>query len=303
MCGRVLFVDDEQNVLSAIKRMFFDSEYQLFFASSGKEGLSLLSDTPVDVIVSDMRMPEMDGVEFLKLSRDVCPEAIRIVLSGQAEIANIMDSINFGAVWRYIAKPWNDNDMKITIHNALDLHQKNQERKLLLSELAEKNSELLALNESLELKVAQRTKAINTQNQLLSLIIQETEIEEFFRKSCSILSPCVGCENLILSLTYGDNTVLYHTNEPPESLKNTLKEKCSQTQPFHKDDYTILPLIKNSSTLGLLAFTTTNKIPPEEYDQFETTVRAIFPLALSQHKAVMDAPGMISTLDDLLTKL
>ncbi|MCK5404869.1 MAG: response regulator, partial [Desulfobulbaceae bacterium] len=105
----VLFVDDEKNILKALQRLFLDEEYAILTAESGKEALSLLDsgETPT-VIVSDQRMPEMDGAEFLALAKERQPESIRMVLTGYADINAAVDAVNRGGIYRYIMKPWND---------------------------------------------------------------------------------------------------------------------------------------------------------------------------------------------------
>ncbi|MBN1307775.1 MAG: response regulator, partial [Chitinispirillaceae bacterium] len=89
---KILFVDDEQNVLTAIRRMLFDEHYEQLYASSGEEALMLITRQPVDVIISDMRMPVMDGVAFLEKSREILPDAVRIILSGQSDMFSVMQA-------------------------------------------------------------------------------------------------------------------------------------------------------------------------------------------------------------------
>ena len=135
----VLFVDDEQNILSALKRLLLDETYELHFASSGEEALAFLETTKVKVIISDMRMPGMDGVTFLEKARMLVSDSIRIILSGQADMISVMNAVNRGGIWRFISKPWNEDDIKCTIRNALELHSVHAERERLLVELKEKN--------------------------------------------------------------------------------------------------------------------------------------------------------------------
>src|SRR5664279_3494055 len=118
---RILLVDDEKNVLKALERTFLDEEYEILKASSGIDGLSILeSVSPVQVVISDYRMPEMNGVDFL---REVCkkwPDTVRIVLSGYADTASIVSAINEGEIYKFISKPWNDDELKVAIANALE---------------------------------------------------------------------------------------------------------------------------------------------------------------------------------------
>src|SRR5512143_3889480 len=104
---KVLFVDDELNILRSLERLFMDEAFTVTTAGSGEEGLSLLRDDPAfGLIVSDQRMPGMNGVEFLSRAREIAPEALRIVLTGYADLNATMDAINRGGAYRYITKPW-----------------------------------------------------------------------------------------------------------------------------------------------------------------------------------------------------
>ncbi|MBZ0157354.1 MAG: response regulator [Alphaproteobacteria bacterium] len=142
---RILCVDDEPNVLNSLRRLFLDDDYTILTAASGQEGLGLLEREPVHLVISDYRMPGMNGVEFLK---EVCrewPDTVRIVLSGYADTASIVSAINEGQIYKFIPKPWNDDELKVTVSNALEryfLYRKNRE---LTFELAQKNDKLVKL--------------------------------------------------------------------------------------------------------------------------------------------------------------
>jgi len=115
----VLFVDDEVNILSSIKRTLRREGYDILTASSADEGFSLLAKYPIQVVVSDQRMPEMNGTEFLARVKSLYPETVRIVLSGYSEITTVTDAINKGAVYRFMLKPWEEEALKEEIAGAL----------------------------------------------------------------------------------------------------------------------------------------------------------------------------------------
>ena len=124
----LLLVDDESSVLSALRRLFRPHGYQLLQATSGQEALEMLKDEPVDLIISDMRMPGMDGAQFLEASRLLAPEAIRILLTGYSDIGATIAAINRGELHRYIQKPWDDQDILLIVREALlrrNLEQQN----------------------------------------------------------------------------------------------------------------------------------------------------------------------------------
>jgi two-component system, NtrC family, sensor kinase len=165
---RILCVDDEVPILKAMKRIFMDSDYEILTASSAGEGFDMLSDNqPIQVVVSDYRMPGMNGVEFLQEVFRKCPDTVRIVLSGYADTASIVSAINEGEIYKFIPKPWNDDELKITIANAVEryfLHTKNIE---LTNKLQDMNEELRIINDNLEMMVEERTQELLFQNQAL----------------------------------------------------------------------------------------------------------------------------------------
>jgi two-component system NtrC family sensor kinase len=168
---RILFVDDEKNVLRSLERTFLDEEYEILTASSGGEGLSILENvSPVQVVISDYRMPEMNGVDFL---REVCkkwPDTVRIVLSGYADSASIVSAINEGEIYKFIPKPWNDDELKVTIINSLERYRLNRKNKELTEALKIKNEELKNINDDLERLVAEKTSKVNLLNETLTKV-------------------------------------------------------------------------------------------------------------------------------------
>ncbi len=115
----LLFVDDEENVLHALSRIFIDENYTILTASSARKALEILEREPVHLIVSDHRMPVMSGAELLKIVREKYPETIRIMLTGHADVNSIMGAVKEGAVYKFITKPWNDEDLRLTVSLAL----------------------------------------------------------------------------------------------------------------------------------------------------------------------------------------
>lgn len=132
----VLFVDDEVNILSALKRGLIDEEYTCYFASSGKEAIEIMRNEKIAVIVSDMRMPEMDGLHLLKIVKEQWPKTVAIILSGYTQLQQILTTINQIDIFKFITKPWNlEEEFKFVLYKALDyyiLQEKNEEYKIAL---------------------------------------------------------------------------------------------------------------------------------------------------------------------------
>jgi len=126
---RVLFVDDEPRILTTM-RMLFRGHYEMFFADSGAKALELVKTQPVDVIVSDQRMPGMTGVEFLRAARELNPHAMRILLTGYSDLDAIIGSINDGEIFRFVNKPWANEELTATVARAVTAARGSQEAAL-----------------------------------------------------------------------------------------------------------------------------------------------------------------------------
>ncbi|MFA7282100.1 MAG: PAS domain S-box protein [Sterolibacterium sp.] len=118
----LLLVDDETSMLSALKRELHGLDYTLLTAASGEEALRILTESEVQVILSDYRMPGMTGVEFLSQARKLYPDAVRMVLSGYADLEAIVDAINLGYVYKFISKPWNSDRLREVVRDAFEHH-------------------------------------------------------------------------------------------------------------------------------------------------------------------------------------
>jgi len=116
--ARVLFVDDEPRVLTTM-RMLFRAHYEVHFAEGGQQALELLKKQMVDVIVSDQRMPGMTGIELLRAARELNPHAMRILLTGYSDLNAIIGSINEGEIFRFVNKPWSNDDLSTTVARAV----------------------------------------------------------------------------------------------------------------------------------------------------------------------------------------
>ena len=127
----LLFVDDEDGVLSAMRRVFMEEDYSILTASSAEAAMSLLEGETVHLVVSDHRMPGMTGAQFLREVKQRWPETIRIMLTGYADVQSIMGAVNEGAVYKFITKPWNDDDLRLTVSLALQQYALIQENRRL----------------------------------------------------------------------------------------------------------------------------------------------------------------------------
>jgi len=144
MAVGVLYVDDEVNNLNSF-RAAFRHHFEVFTAISAKEGRKILDTTEIGVIITDHRMPVMTGIEFLESIIQIYPDTIRILLTGFADINAVMDAINRGHVYKYLVKPWQNDELKMYITNAMEIYKLRRENKDLAAKLRLAHAEIEAL--------------------------------------------------------------------------------------------------------------------------------------------------------------
>lgn len=137
----VLYVDDEVNNLQSFKAAF-RRDFLIYTAESAKEGMKILSEMPIEVIITDQRMPEMTGVEFLESIIPQYPDPIRILLTGYSDIQAVIDAINKGQVYHYITKPWDEEQLRNIIKKSLEVYTLRAENKELIKSLLRANEQL-----------------------------------------------------------------------------------------------------------------------------------------------------------------
>jgi len=140
----VLYIDDEVNNLNSFKAAF-RRDFEIFTASSAKEGRKILDSQEIGVIITDQRMPGMTGIEFLESILPIYPDTIRILLTGFSDINAVMDAINRGQVYKYLVKPWQNDELKMYIENALEIYNLRKENKELARKLNAAYAELDAV--------------------------------------------------------------------------------------------------------------------------------------------------------------
>jgi response regulator RpfG family c-di-GMP phosphodiesterase len=144
----ILYVDDEENNLFSFKATF-RIKYQVLIAISGEEALKILESKKVHVIITDQRMPEMTGVDFLEKVLEKFPDPMRILLTGYADMNAVVDAVNKGKIFHYLAKPWNEEELDMTITRAYDKY-------LEKAQLTDLNEKLVDSNDQLEFMLRQR---------------------------------------------------------------------------------------------------------------------------------------------------
>ncbi|HEY1025066.1 MAG TPA: response regulator [Sphingobacteriaceae bacterium] len=144
----ILYVDDEENNLISFKATF-RMKYTVHTALSGDEAMMIMEGKHVDVIITDQRMPNMTGVEFLEKVLEKYPDPMRILLTGYADMNAVVEAVNKGKIFHYLAKPWNEEELDMTITRAYQVYRENQDVK-------EMNEKLVVSNDQFEFLLRQK---------------------------------------------------------------------------------------------------------------------------------------------------
>ncbi len=169
----VLFVDDETSILHSLRRRFRKTGWHISTAENGIDGLEIMKQRKIDVVVSDMKMPEMSGAEFLTEVAEKYPKTVRILMTGYADIESAAEAINKGRIFGYISKPWNDEDLQKTIERGLEITFLERERDDLLILSQEQNKKLKNFNNDLEIEVKRRTEELEQTAAFLDKTLNE----------------------------------------------------------------------------------------------------------------------------------
>lgn len=236
----VLFVDDEAHILNSLKRLLRKEPYRFLAAESGEEGLEVLAENPeIQMVVTDQRMPGMCGTEFLAKVRALYPDTVRIVLSGFAEASAIVDAINEGEVYRFIGKPWNDENLKATFRQCLQHYDILQENKQLHEQSARQVERLRSLNHLLELSVEERTRSLSFSQEVLDtlpLVVLGISQEEEIVLTNATARTRIDTLRTMIPGTRMDDVL------PPEALtaiRSCLTTTSSEVFTFHWENRTL----------------------------------------------------------------
>jgi len=156
----LLLVDDEDNIVRALVRLLRRDGYNIATANSGPDGLKILEDNSFGVIISDQRMPEMNGVQFLRKVKELYPDTVRLVLSGYTDLNSVTDAINEGAIYKFLTKPWDDDLLRKNVQEAFRHFELSSENQRLTDELQKANQLLENTNKGLQEDVHQKDQAL-----------------------------------------------------------------------------------------------------------------------------------------------
>jgi len=229
--NKVLFVDDEINVLSAIRRAVMEESYVPFFVGSAAEALEIMEKHEISVIVTDMRMPVMDGLTLLKLVKEKYPKTVRVVLSGYTQLSQMLATINQGEIFKFITKPWTtDEDLLPVVRQAEDYYNLQVERDTLRENLAKKNIAYQNIFRVMEQKKVQEKEEQHNLYKISGLLFS------FWRKSVVAVSEepmkSVIKQDVVVDvieeiyLTYLSQLPIVVDHKTSANLLNDLVKQC-----------------------------------------------------------------------------
>lgn len=165
----LLLVDDEENIVSSLTRLLRRDGYRILQAGSGEQGLELLAQNEVGVIISDQRMPKMSGTEFLSQAKHLYPDAMRIMLSGYTALDSVAEAINRGSIYKFLTKPWDEELLRTSVSEAFLQYEMKMENARLFSKSRKANEQLLRINQELARLVVEKNSNITHSMNLLKV--------------------------------------------------------------------------------------------------------------------------------------
>ena len=200
--GQLLIVDDEEEILKALRRQF-RRDYDVYVARSAEEGYKIMIETPIQVIISDQRMPGMNGADFFGKVKSEFPDATRLLLTGYADIQAVIAAINEGSIYRYITKPWDPTELDTIVREAFKRFELIVQNRHLMQELQAQNTQL-------EQRVRERTAALEEANQHMQVLI--TQKDAFLGMAAHDLRTPI-------TVVQGFADLLVHARANPEDTK------------------------------------------------------------------------------------
>ena len=263
----ILIVDDEENILKTLERLLEDEGYRVFFADRGLKGLEIIKHEDIHLVISDHKMPGMDGIKFLYEVKKISPDTIRIMLTGFADVDIAIKAINEGEVYRFIPKPWNNVELLSTVKQGIEYYNLQKKLDRLNKLLQSQNTELKEWNFKLEQKVADQTKHIRDlfldaiKSLVFALEAKDKYTEGHARRATEYAAYI--CKKMSLSKEYTEDIILGSLLHDigkigiTESILNK-KKKLTKAEYDHIQTHVLIgeriltPIIKNETVLKIV---------------------------------------------------
>lgn len=254
--SRVLIVDDEENIIRSLTRLIINNDIDVLSASSAEDAIRLLEENDdISLIISDQRMPHTTGTDFLEQARRIRPLATRILLTGYSDIKAAVDAINKGGAYRYLTKPWQDEEILQAVQEAAYKYELIQKNKKLSAIIKTKNEELKEWNTKLEARVKEQT--LELQNHNVSLKGLNLRLAGNFRKTIAALSGLIELR---------DKNVKNHSGNVAQ-----LAEKVASTMGFSEEEtekIAVAALLHDIGKIGMQDYLLSKNISELSEDEF-----------------------------------
>jgi len=341
--NKLLFVDDEENVIKSLTRLFQDEGYDIYTAPDGIKGIKLIDEHEFSLILSDYRMPEMDGVEFLKLAKAKSPDTVRMILTGFADVDVAISAINEGEVYKFAEKPWKNENLKVQVKRAVEYYELIKERKELLEKIKRQNEKLKEWNINLEKKVEEKTKELKKAYSELQLRNKELKGRDKILQFLLEIHPLEESMEVVLTeimdIVPVNKLAVYVFDQGTKTLKpqfgmiqkgkkrETLSSKDLQLLPalpkptfqemdekYYKGfseankigDYSaFIPLEKQHDVVGLLLLDNTEtRTPLNDFDlKTAADFASLTAIVINDYLVMSSSTNLENTIQDILQRL
>ena len=303
MAHTVLFVDDEQSVLESIRRSLHREPYTVETANGGADALEKIKTTPPSVIITDMRMPVMDGIAFLNEAQKIRPAAMYMVLSAYADIEKIMEAINERHVWRYITKPWQKEDLRLAVQTAIEMFEHREAKKELLGKLERQNTQLKDLNNILEEKVRERTQRLQEKNEILQMLVEDADMGKIMEKICKAIAGHLHTSPIFIDVPFLERIFSDGSHPLPAGLAPLRETAIKGKREIIDGQGAALPLLRNGVLLGTLFIANQNRAGEVMPDDSVGGHVSVALLCLMQAWNLRQTPGLTDAIDRIVGAL
>ncbi len=304
MKRKILIVDDEIGVLNSLKRCLRNAPYEVVTAENASQALELLQEHHVCLIITDVNMPGMDGIELICRANAISPYSIKMVLSAYTDIEMVIDAVNRGHIWRYMIKPWQPEDIRITIGNAIDYYNSQSEKRKLTQELEIKNKELVQWAETLEEQVGKRTAHIQSELVMMRMLLNGSDLDLFCKAIIPYFSDLFNAESVSVFSNI-DNVGYFkdhHEMISDNGVMIQVREALKRTEVYVDDQLIIAPVINDGIVYGGIVIKNYGVSYDDVSSEYESYL-ALITIALTHHTMKIQTPQMLNNIDKLIKGL
>jgi len=279
---KVLFVDDEKDILELFRKSFLKEQFEILTADNEKDGLELISKNEISVVIADVRLSEMKGVDFLEKVKLVNSDIVTMVLSNYSEIEEILHAINEGHVWRYLGKPWENDALSIDIRNAIEYYENRIE---------------------MEVIIHKRTVVIQIMNQILEITLKYVDSRTTLRKSCKLIVKLDSLKNVFIYPDFLQEYIANHGDPIADHIDNVCKKALAAETTVMESTVVAHPLIADNELLGVLIFEFKDKAGVSDANLFIEEFSNILTLIILEFKNLSESDCVLESIDRVMAEI